>query len=139
MKFAISAQRIDVGDVERCVRDEKYGGIVTFVGVVRATAEDGRAVEALEYETHAPMAVAEFERIAREVQERHGDLRIAMSHREGRLAVGDVAVVVAVAAPHRATAFAACAQAVDALKRRAPIWKKECYHDGSDRWRENLS
>jgi molybdopterin synthase catalytic subunit len=137
MMFRIVREPIDVASVEGSVRGDGYGGVVVFAGVVRATSDDGKPVLGLEYEAHETMAIEELERIAAELAQRHGDLRIAMVHREGPLNVGEVAVVVAVAAPHRAAAFAACAEAIDALKRRAPIWKKERYCDGSDRWREN--
>jgi len=113
------------------------GGIVAFVGVVRDRSDDGRPVDGLSYEAFEPMALQAFEDIARDARERFGDVRVGIVHRTGSLRVGDVAVVVAASAPHRAAAFAACAYAIDEVKRRAPIWKKEAYADGSARWREN--
>jgi molybdopterin synthase catalytic subunit len=135
--FAIASDSIDVEAVAASVRAPGNGGIVTFVGIVRDRADDGRAVDGLSYEAHAAMAVASFERIAQELQSRYESLRVSIVHREGTLRVGEIAVVVAVAAPHRRDAFAACAEAVDALKRDAPIWKKERYAGGSAQWREN--
>lgn len=135
--FAIVTEPIDVAAVEGAVREAGNGGVVSFVGIVRDRADDGRLVDGLSYEAHAAMAVACFEGIADELRARHGPLTMAIVHREGDLCVGDVAVAVAVAAPHRAAAFAACAEAVDALKARAPIWKRERYRDGTARWREN--
>lgn len=135
--LAIARAPIDVAAVEESVAFAECGAVVTFVGRVRERADDGRAVDGLTYEAHERMALETFESIAREQREQHGELRIAIVHREGSLNVGEIAVVVAVAAPHRREAFAACAAAIEALKRRAPIWKKERYRDGSDRWREN--
>ncbi len=136
--FAIARGAIDVVAVEDAVRAPECGAVVTFVGAVRAQSDDGLPVVGLDYESHEPLAVQTFEEIAREARERWGDLRVAVVHRAGVLDVGDVAVVVAVAAPHRAEAFSACAFAIDEVKRRAPIWKKERYRDGpAERWREN--
>jgi len=134
--FAIARETIDVRTVEESVRGEGFGGVVTFAGVVRAD-ENGRAVEMLSYEAHEAMAVETFERIAGDLRARYGSLRVAIIHRAGDVAAGEVAVVVSVAAPHRREAFAACGEAVDELKRSAPIWKKERYRDGGEEWREN--
>jgi molybdopterin synthase catalytic subunit len=115
------------------------GGVVTFVGVVRDTAEDGRSVLGLSYEAFEPMAIAEFERIAAEARERFGDLKVTIVHRIGELNAGDVAVAVVAAAPHRDAAFEACRYCIDELKRRAPIWKKERYADGQEHWKANAA
>lgn len=128
---------IDVEAVSESVRSPGYGGVVTFVGLVRERADDGRGVDGLSYEAHAAMAVERFQRIADGLRECYGQLEVSIVHREGELRVGEVAVAVAVAAPHRREAFAACADAIDELKRDVPIWKKEHYRDGSERWREN--
>jgi molybdopterin synthase catalytic subunit len=135
--FAISGEPIDPRAVEAAVRDERDGGVVTFAGVVRRFADDGRPVDGLEYEAFAPMAVSEFEAIARDARERFGDVRLAIVHRTGVLAIGDTAVVIVAASPHRAAAFDACEFAIDEVKRRAPIWKKERYTGGSAHWVEN--
>ena len=115
------------------------GGVVTFLGVVRDRADDGRPVVGLSYEAFEPMAIAEFEKIAAEARDRFGDLRIAIVHRIGELSVGDIAVAVVAAAPHRDAAFEACRYCIDELKRRAPIWKKERYADGHEHWKANAA
>lgn len=136
--FRITGERIDAGAIVRSVRTDACGGIVTFSGVVRERSDDGRPVTGLSYEAHAEMAVAEFERIADEARARFGACEIAIVHRTGDLRIGDVAVVVVVASPHRAAAFEACEYAIDELKRRAPIWKKEHYAGGVDsEWKQN--
>ena len=119
------------------MRSDACGGIVTFLGVVRDNAPDGRGVTGLSYEAHEAMAVAEFETIVRDAVAQHGDVRVAILHRVGELKVGEVAVAVSVASAHRAAAFDACEFAIDALKRRAPIWKKEHYVDGTAEWVAN--
>jgi len=127
-----------VAALQAAVRSDGSGGIVTFLGVVRDRADDGRAVVGLEYEAFAPMAIAEFEAIAGEAAARFGtDVRVAVAHRVGALAVGEVAVAVAAAAVHRAAAFDACEYVIDELKRRAPIWKKEGYVEGAGEWKSN--
>lgn len=104
---------------------------------MRDRSDDGRAVTGLTYEAHEAMALAEFERIADDARERFGDVRLAIVHRIGELAVGEIAVAVCAAAEHRAAAFDACRYAVDRLKQRAPIWKSERYADGTQCWMEN--
>ena len=100
-----------------------------FVGAVRDHAR-GRDIRHLEYEAYPGMAEREMERIADEAALRWPGARVAIAHRTGRLEIGDLAVVVAAAAPHRAEAFAACRYAIDTLKERVPIWKKEFAADG---------
>jgi molybdopterin synthase catalytic subunit len=106
------------------------GGVVTFSGVVRDHSQ-GRAVERLEYEAYAAMAEKVFAEICDEIERFWPGTRVAIEHRSGKLSVGDVAVVIAAAAPHRAEAFRACEEAIDRLKARAPIWKKEIGPDGA--------
>jgi len=135
--FSVSPRPIDPVAVGEVVRADGYGGVVTFLGVVRNRAPDGRAVSGLSYEAHESMAVREFEAIAQEIRERHGDVAVAIVHRTGDLGVGEVAVCVCAGAPHRAAAFAAASYAIDELKRRAPIWKREAYVDGGGAWISN--
>ena len=135
--FTVTRAPIDAAALEESVRADGYGAVVTFIGKVRDRSEDGRAVVALEYEAHEEMALVALERIAGDVCVLYGDVRIAVAHRIGALRVGEVTLAVAVAAPHRRQAFSACSSVVDRLKAEAPIWKKECYADGSARWREN--
>ena len=108
----------------REVMSPAMGGVVTFTGVVRNRAR-GESIDHLEYEAYAPMAEKELRKIADAVHERWPHVRIAMAHRVGRLEVGDPAVMIAAAAPHRAEAFEACRFAIDRLKASVPIWKKE--------------
>jgi len=135
--LAITSEPIDPRAVEAAVRSDACGGVVTFLGVVRERAHDGRAVNALSYEAHEAMAVAEFEAIVRDAKGAYGEVHLAILHRVGELKVGEIAVAVCVASAHRAAAFDACEFAIDALKRRAPIWKKEHYVDGSADWVAN--
>ncbi|HEV3152996.1 MAG TPA: molybdenum cofactor biosynthesis protein MoaE [Candidatus Baltobacteraceae bacterium] len=135
--FAIVRAAIDVDALTAQIRSDACGGVVTFAGVVRERADDGRAVHGLSYEAHESMALAEFERIAAEARERFGDCRIGVVHRIGDLEIGEVAVAVVVAAPHRAQAFDACEYVIDEVKARAPIWKQEHYTGGASEWKHN--
>jgi len=114
----------------REVTGPEMGGVVTFTGVVRNHAR-GETIDHLEYEAYAPMAEKELRKIVLAVHERWPHVRIALSHRVGRLAIGDAAVMIAAAAPHRAEAFEACRFAIDRLKASVPIWKKEFAASGS--------
>lgn len=134
--FRIVAAPIEVESLLQ-VAGRGHGGVATFLGIVRDADGDGRLVRALWYEAHEAMAVREFEAIADEARERFGDVRIAIVHRIGELAVGEVSVAVVAAAKHRAAAFDACRYAIDELKRRAPIWKKERYAQGGELWKSN--
>jgi MoaE-MoaD fusion protein len=116
--------------VAAAVSDPGAGGIVLFSGVVRDET-GGRRVKYLEYEAHAPMAVAKMREIAAAVRERWPGVRkVALVHRIGRLEIGESSVMIAVASPHRAEAFAACHFAIDTLKTTVPVWKKEHFEDG---------
>jgi molybdopterin synthase catalytic subunit len=138
-RFRIDNAPIDSAAVEALVGGNAYGAVATFAGIVRERADDGRPVTGLSYQAHATMAVDEFERIADEAVERFGDCTIAIVHRVGELDIGEIAVVVAVGAVHRAGALDACRYCIDQLKARAPIWKREAYADGSARWQENCA
>lgn len=137
--YELTDRPLDLAAVARAAVHETAGGLVTFVGYVRATSDDGRAVSGLTYEAHPDLALAAMRLIGEEASTRFGPLRIAIAHRTGALGIGDPAVAIAVAAPHRAAAFDACEFAIDALKARVPIWKKEHYVDGDATWRENLA
>jgi molybdopterin synthase catalytic subunit len=139
--FSIVREPIAPHALERIARASD-GGVVTFLGVVRDRESDGRAVTSLWYEAFEPMALREFEAIATEARERFGDVRLAIVHRVGKVAVGEISVVVVAAAMHRHAAFDACRYAIEQLKLRAAIWKKEQYADGGSQWiasRDNLS
>lgn len=135
--FAIVHDPIDPRALEAAVWSQSCGGVVMFLGVVREDADDGRAVNGLSYEAHEAMALAEFAAISQEVSGRFAGVRMGIVHRIGALAVGEIAVAVCAAAPHRADAFDACEYAIDELKARASIWKKEHYTDGTGDWVEN--
>ena len=107
------------------------GGMVTFEGVVRDHAR-GKRVRSLEYDAYPEMAEQEMAKIAAEVERRWQTDRLALVHRIGKLEIGEVAVVVAVACAHRADAFEACRYAIDTLKASVPIWKKEIAEDGEE-------
>jgi len=115
------------------VADEAAGAVVTFAGVVR-DHDGGRGVSALEYSGH-PSAGRVIEEVAAEVAARASGVRvIAVSHRIGPLRIGDIALACAVAADHRREAFVVCAELVDQVKRRLPIWKRQVFVDGTDEW-----
>ena len=128
-RCTLSERPLDAGAVSARVAAPDAGGLVTFVGAVRERSR-GRAIRHLEYEAYPPMALAEMERICDEAAQRWRGVRVAIAHRTGHLEVGELAVVVAAAAPHRAEAFEACRFAIDALKQSVPIWKKEVASDG---------
>ena len=132
--IALTDQTIDTEAVRRAVDDPGFGAVLVFEGVGRNHFE-GRPVLALEYEAYAEMAVPEMERIAAEAAERWS-AKVAMVHRTGRVAIGEPSVVIAVGTPHRAACYEASRFAIDALKERVPVWKKEVYADGSA-WKAN--
>ena len=110
------------------------GALCVFTGVVR-NHNDGKSVLYLEYEGYEEMVVSIFEEIAGEAKKRFGVTRVRIVHRLGRMEIGEASVAVAVSSPHRKEAFEACRFAIDTLKHKAPIWKKEFYADGSS-WLE---
>ncbi|MCU1440231.1 MAG: molybdenum cofactor biosynthesis protein MoaE [Rhodoglobus sp.] len=127
----ISEHPLDAAEFERFVLDDANGAVVTFRGIVR-DHDAGRAVTSLDYRAH-PDAQEFLAECCREVATDTG-LRVAAGHRTGSLVVGDVALVASVAAPHRAEAFAACAQLVELIKQRVPIWKRQHLADGATEW-----
>jgi molybdopterin synthase catalytic subunit len=137
MLYDITSDPLDPNALVEAVRSDGAGGLVTFVGYVRETSDDDRAVTGLSYEAHRDLALAELRAIGAEASARFGPARVAIVHRIGDLAIGEAAVAIAVAAAHRGVAFDACEYAIDELKRRVPIWKKEHYTSGDALWREN--
>jgi len=115
------------------VQDRECGAIATFLGTVRGTNK-GREVTRLEYEVHETMALAQFARMEAALREKHGIYHLAIDHRRGAVLAGGISVVIAVSAPHRKAALAACAEAIEILKADVPIWKKEIYADGESAW-----
>jgi molybdopterin synthase catalytic subunit len=128
----VSDAPIAVEDVRALAADDRAGAVVTFSGDVR-DHDHGRSVARLEYEGH-PTAAAVIADVAREVATRHDVIAIAVSHRIGPLQIGDSALVAAVSAAHRGEAFRACADLVDEVKHRLPVWKHQVFTDGSDEW-----
>lgn len=127
--------------IREFLRTEEAGGIDIFLGATRRWTETGpdgvrRETTRLEYECYKPMAIREMRRIAGEAFRRWPLCRACLLHRVGEVPAGETSVIVGVAAPHRAEAFAACRYLIDALKGRAPIWKKERFADGSAEWAE---
>ena len=127
--FRITDDSVDLAALVRHVSDPEAGAIATFLGTTRATNR-GRAVLRLEYEAYPPMAERVLASIGAEVAERFGGTRLAIMHRVGTLMPGELAVVIAAAAPHRKEAFLACEHAIERLKQDVPIWKKEFFEDG---------
>jgi MoaE-MoaD fusion protein len=123
---------LDLGAVIAEVEDERAGAIATFQGTVRRQSR-GRTVIALEYEAYSGMAEKVMAEIAAGVQERYDLCAVAIDHRTGRCEVGEVSVAIAVSAPHRQDALAACKEVIDELKQRVPLWKKELY-EGGEEW-----
>jgi molybdopterin synthase catalytic subunit len=105
------------------------GGIDVFIGTVRNQTK-GKKVVRLEFEAYEPMAIAEMEKIAAQALEKWPVQKILIHHRTGVLQIGEVPVVIAVSAAHRAAAFDACRYIIDTLKQTVPIWKKEFFEDG---------
>jgi molybdopterin converting factor subunit 1 len=129
-RIAIGSGVLSVEDVVATVTGPGRGGLVTFAGIVRREGHALPDVIRLEYEAYAEMALEVLTAIADELEREQPGARVAIHHRVGALGVGELAVVIAVAAPHRAEAFAACRAAIDRLKERAPIWKKEVGESG---------
>ncbi|MEU6574308.1 molybdenum cofactor biosynthesis protein MoaE [Streptomyces sp. NPDC046805] len=123
---------LSVDEVFRLVGDESAGGIALFVGTVR-NHDSGADVDALGYSCH-PSAEAEMRRVAEKVVADYPVRALAAVHRVGDLRVGDLAVVVAVACPHRGEAFEACRKLIDDLKHEVPIWKHQKFSDGTEEW-----
>lgn len=132
---ALTAQPIDVAAVERAVAWTGAGALLTFTGVARDHF-DGRPVLGLFYEAYPELAIPELAKIIAEIRQAIPAARLAIVHRTGEVALGEPSVVIAVAAPHRAEAYEASRQAIEALKARVPVWKKERYRDGEG-WRAN--
>lgn len=129
---AVRDEPLSVDEALAVVRHPACGGIALFVGVVR-DHDHGDAVTGLDYSAH-PSAEVTMREVCQEVLATSDALRVAAIHRTGTLSVGDLAVVVAAAAPHRGQAFDACRAVIDTLKARTPIWKHQQLGDGSAEW-----
>ncbi len=137
MLYQLTEAPLDIAALESAVHSDAMGGLVSFVGYVRERSDDGRPVTGLSYEAHAAFALEAMREIGAEASIKFGEARVAIGHRIGSLALGEAAVAIVVASVHRAAAFDACEYAIDELKKRVPIWKKEHYSDGDALWREN--
>jgi MoaE-MoaD fusion protein len=130
--FRLSAEPLSLDAVVDEVRSDRAGAIATFVGTTRVESR-GRSVEHLDYEAYEGMAEKVMADIAAELEQRYDLCEIAIHHRTGRVDIGEASVVIAVSAPHRGDALAACKDAIDTLKEQVPLWKKEVY-EGGEEW-----
>jgi len=130
--FRLSAEPLSLDAVVAEVARPGAGAIATFTGTVRDRSRD-RAVIRLEYEAYEGMAEAAMSELAAELHGRYELSEIAIHHRTGPVGIGEPSVMIAVSAPHRADALAACKDAIDTLKQMVPIWKKELY-EGGEEW-----
>jgi molybdopterin synthase catalytic subunit len=127
----VTTDPLDRAAVERAVLSDSDGALVVFEGIIR-DHDGGKAVRGIEYQAH-PDAEAFLRSVCVQISAETG-LRTAAAHRYGELGIGDVALVAAAAAPHRAEAFAACQRLVDEIKARTPIWKRQHLDDGTSEW-----
>jgi MoaE-MoaD fusion protein len=130
--FRVTEEPLSLEAVAAEVADERAGGLATFTGTVRRQSR-GRDVTRLEYEAYAEMAEDVMAQLGRELEERYDLCAVAIHHRVGVLGIGEASVVIAVSAPHRQDALAACKDAIDRLKETVPLWKKEIY-EGGEEW-----
>jgi MoaE-MoaD fusion protein len=130
--FRVTEEPLSLDAAVAEVADERAGGIATFTGTVRRQSR-GREVLHLEYEAYAEMAEDVITQLAAELDGAHDLCGIAIHHRVGRVEIGEPSVVIAVSAPHRQDALAACREAIDRLKETVPLWKKEVY-EGGEEW-----
>ena len=128
----VRESELSLDEVRAAVADPAAGGIALFAGTVRDSDHD-RGVSGLSYSAH-PSAADELRRVAEVVAEKYPVIGIAAVHRVGDLAIGDLAVVLAVSCPHRAEAFNACRDLIDILKASVPIWKHQRFDDGTAEW-----
>jgi molybdopterin synthase catalytic subunit/molybdopterin converting factor small subunit len=129
--FLLSEEPLSLDRVVDEVRDEQAGAIATFTGTTRIQSR-GRTVTHLDYEAYEGMAERVMAEIAEALQARYELSAVAIHHRVGRVGIGETSVVIAVSAPHRKDALAACRDAIDELKDRVPLWKKEVYAGGEE-------
>ena len=130
--FRLSEDALSLDAIVAEVARDQAGAIATFIGTTRVNSR-GRTVTHLEYEAYPGMAEQVMAEIADELRERYKVCEIAIHHRTGRGEIGERSVVIAVSAPHRADALSACRDAIDTLKERVPLWKKEVY-EGGEEW-----
>jgi len=129
--FRLAGEPLSLDAVVDEVRSDQAGAIATFIGTTRLQSR-GRTVLHLDYEAYEEMAEQVMAQIAAELKGRYDLCEIAIHHRTGRVEIGEASVVIAVSAPHREDALAACKDAIDTLKEQVPLWKKEFYEGGED-------
>jgi len=129
--FLLSDEPLSLDRVVEEVRDDQAGAIATFTGTTRVQSR-GRTVTHLDYDAYEGMAERVMAEIAEGLQARYELIAVAIHHRVGRVDIGEPSVVIAVSAPHRQDALAACKDAIDELKERVPLWKKEVYAGGEE-------
>jgi molybdopterin synthase catalytic subunit len=130
--FRLAEEPLSLAAAVAEVADERAGAVANFVGTTRVHSR-GRTVRYLEYEAYPDMAETEMRRIAEDLKGRYDLCEVAIHHRTGRVGIGEPSVVIAVSAPHRQDALAACKDAIDTLKETVPVWKKEVY-EGGEEW-----
>jgi MoaE-MoaD fusion protein len=131
--FRLTPDPIDLGAVIAEVADERAGAIASFLGTTRIESR-GRTVVHLDYEAYEGMAEKVMAEIAEALSARYDLCKVAITHRIGRVGIGETSVAIAVSAPHREHALAACKEAMDTLKVDVPLWKKEVYDTGETWW-----
>ena len=130
--FRLSESPLDPADVIEEAQSNRAGAVATFIGTTRIQSR-GRTVHYLEYEAYGGMAEQVMADLAEELKRRYDLCEVAIAHRTGRVDIGGLSVVIAVSAPHRQDALAACKDAIDRLKEIVPLWKKEVY-EGGEEW-----
>ena len=130
-RFGITSAPLDLSALTLEIAGGGNGAVATFTGTVRDRSR-GRDVVHLDYEAFEEMAATTMERLGEELKRRYRLCEVAIHHRVGRVEIGEPSVVIAVSAPHRADALAACRDAIDTLKETVPLWKKEVYQGGEE-------
>lgn len=125
----LTNDQLSPNDAQTWLNEAECGGTCIFIGTVRNKTAD-KTVVALEFEAYKPMAISEMRKIAEKAIDTWPVLRLGIHHRLGKLAIGDIPVIIAVSTAHRDAAFAACQFCIDTLKETVPIWKKEVFEDG---------
>jgi molybdopterin synthase catalytic subunit len=133
VRAALTDQLILLAEHEELVRHRAAGAVVGFVGMIR-NHDSGRQVVKLEYSAHPSAAQVIADVVAEVAAQSHGVRAVAASHRIGVLEIGEAALIAAVAADHRQAAFDTCAELVDAIKGRLPVWKRQFFADGTNEW-----
>ena len=135
MRASLVTHALDIDLLQREVSAPSHGATAIFVGTVRKTNE-GREVQSIEYIAYETMAKREMEMILEEAEARHGGALLVAEHRLGLLLVGEASIAIAAAHAHRGDAMDALRYAIDEIKQRVPIWKREHFTDGTESWVE---